>query len=76
MKETRIICDCCKKEISPDKMVVLTLPIICHGEEGKYLTTREMDICEKCANPIMWAYYGEAKKHGSTGWMAVDETAS
>lgn len=76
LREERIFCDCCAKEMTD--YIKLRLPIKDkhYGEEGipvVKIRSYDMDICEKCANKILKFYYNLAEENGHSGIIAVTE---
>ena len=67
MKITKSICDCCGSE---NNTCIFTIPIL---SDQKHIISKEMDLCEQCANVIMNAYYTECEKHGHSGIFAIEE---
>lgn len=66
-------CECCGRKVSKFKTLEVRLPIIIHDDEEKYMSAKDMLICEQCANIIMNAYYTEAHDHSRSGWIGVAE---
>lgn len=69
MKYELTRCDCCGK--NHEVTIKLSLPIICDSYKERYLTVKELDICERCANVIKDAYYDEARRNNFTGIRAI-----
>ena len=76
MRTELIKCDACGSEIKNGEFAALTLPIYetVENDDGTYktyLVTKELDICERCANRFAGLYYQIAVENNRSGIRGI-----